>query len=289
MDHPTENYDAVFFNISSFLDPEVRTALGLVSRSSATLRPRLQGDNAFWKKRFEELTGTEYARDLQPGRTTWRWKVEALERDGAKGLLLSPELLDIKIGHSMLSDEGVDLLTHREKKWIANYALATGDEEIIRYLTSEPVFLMKEFSKEALKIGIEYLEPTGNRNKTYYDEEGVTYYDDMTVPTAKLLLDLFYGSAPDIEEIIIEALEHQGLPIVAFYLHDPRALLPTYGDEYLEFAWSHNRDDIFYYLLDLPDVQPTAGLIGDIWDEDNEEEMQKLREHPKTAALMGTH
>ena len=229
MDHPTENYDAVFFNVSSFLDPEIRRALGLVSRSSAVLRPRLQEDSAFWKKRFEELTGAEYARDLQPGRTTWRWKVETIEKYGVKGLLLSPELLDIKIGHSMLSDEGVMPLERWEKKEITQYALASGDGEIIRYLASEPVFDLEELSRRALEMGIQRQEPGETR--------GVTYNDDIPVNAAMVLLDLFHGSDPDIKKIILESIQHQGLPIVAFYLHDPRARLAVYGQEYLENAW----------------------------------------------------
>ena len=279
MDHPTENYDAVFFNLSTYLDPRARQALGLVSRSSTALQPVLQRDNSFWKKRFEELIGVELPSNQLPGMTPWLWKVKTLETDNVKGLLLSPELLDIKIGHSMMTDEGIHL-DGWEKKEIANYALATGDEGIIRYLASLSVFDLDLYAEEALGTGIEHQEPG--------EERGISYYDDIPLRVAALLLDLFYGSEPDIKEIVLQSIEFQRLPIIAFFLNDPRANLTLFGEEYLEMAWSHNRDDIFYYLLDLPNVVITAGLIGDIWDEDNEEAMQKLWNHPKTAALMGT-
>lgn len=265
MDHLTENYDAVFFNVSSFLDPEVRTALGLVSKSSVALYPRLQADNTFWQKRFEELTGVEYLRDQQPGKTTWRWKVETLEIDDVVDLLLSPELLDIKIGHSMLTGGGVAPLESWEKNWIAQRALTRGDEEIIRYLASDPVFELEKLAEKALEEGIEHEEPTlsgtltSHHDVINYGDLQTTYYEDIPISTAKLLLDLFRDV--NIPSVILHAIQNQEIPVVAFYLRDPRALLTVHGQEYLERAWSEEKEDIFFYLLGLPEVHPPLGSL----------------------------
>lgn len=278
MDHPIENYDAVFFHISSLVDPEVRLALGLVSHSSATLAPRRQADPFFWKSRWEELMGRELPVGQQPGKTSWRWKCETLEREGPAGIMKSEELQDIKEGYRLLVERG-EPLSGFAKRMIVNHALMIGDEAIIRYLRS---ILMKDFQSlagQALGLGI--------TRRAIGEEPALPngmVRSDIPIGTAKILLDPSFG-LNNVRFYVNNAMRHQGLPVVALLLDDPRARLDVYGESYLDRAWENNRKDVFFHLLDLKDVRVSYGFIRRMVAKYGEEEMKDVLKHPRVAAV----
>ena len=236
---------------------------------------RVQKDNVFWKRRFELLVKQEYPSTKTPGVTTWHHKVEALERHGAKGLLLSNEPLDVEVGIRIVI---TDTLTPAEKLEITGQALLIGNTRIIMAVASVPGLEFKKYAAKAVEQGVEMLESQ--------DDNKSTVYHNLPVAVLKLIMHPLFGLHVDIPLAIRDNMPHAPLEVLITLLNDPQALLMQNGEDYLLLAWYHDRNNVFFYMLDHTDVTMDAGVFGDLYDENDHEMTAEFLNHPKTAVFL---
>src|SRR5665647_1004082 len=155
--HPLEtHYDCVLGNVALFSDTTSLTQLGNTSKSSDSLRRKMNADELYWKRHFEAGIGKSFTKTCGTMRTTWREKVRAFEKGGAKGLLLSRELFDIQLGCSLLSCGGVMQMSAD----VVSQALFHGDEDVIRYMATRCAFYFAGYAERAF-IGDLYVNSRG--------------------------------------------------------------------------------------------------------------------------------
>ena len=262
----------MYLNVLPLLSPEARNALNVVSQHTGASSVRVQKDNVFWKRRFEELVGKEYLAAKSPGVTSWHHKAKIVERHGVKGLLLSDELLDIEAAIRVVDTNS---LTSDQKHKIIDHALLGGNTHIIMLMASIPGLEFKKYAAKAVEDAIEL-----------QDSDDTVIYDDVPPAVLKLIMHPMFGLQVNVPEAIINNTPYGSVDTLTVLINDPHALLMQNGEEYMMKAWESDRADVFFIILDHPDVTLNAGTFGDLYDEDNVEMTAEFLKHPKTAALL---
>lgn len=101
------DYEVVFCNVARWLDGTALRCFGDACSEAVTSVRRLKNDVAFWKQYFERITGQRFSGHQLAGRTSWYWKARTFEITGARGLIVSCELLDVKLDTLSLASRSV--------------------------------------------------------------------------------------------------------------------------------------------------------------------------------------
>ena len=266
------DYSVVYLNVVPLLSLEARRALNVVSQHTGESSRRVQRDNVFWKRRFELLVIQEYPAAKSPGTTTWQHKVESVEQRGLKSLLLSDEPLDVEAGIRVVSTES---LTPEQKREIVTHALLSGNVHIVTQLASVPGVEFQRYATKDVEDGIEM-----------QDGDCDVVIAEIPAAVLQLIIQPTFGLHIDVPRAIINNIPYASMAALAVLLNDPRALLTQNCEDYLVTAWASDRDDVFFMMLDHPDVTLDAVIFSELYDEDNEEATAEFLKHPKTAVFM---
>jgi len=218
-------YESVLFVIALWLAPEESSGLSRVSSSIA----KLFRDDLFWKHQFERAIQLVFPPNQHPGNTGWLEKYQTVQYGTMTGkrlnetlidsLFCSVEVFDLQIAHLLFGDELVSGSSGRIIAQALQNAVAkdpeTGNESVLRYLTTTPVFKMKE-----------YLATTGS-------DSGSMDMANSSVKALMVLLDPALDLAIDVPTLIIDTIICRQNANAFFLLQRPEADLENNRDDYI--------------------------------------------------------
>lgn len=156
---------------------------------------------------------------------------------------------------------------------VVTYALESEQEDVIKYIATQPVFKFQEYASWAFQ---------GN---LIVEQENRDYWiGHFSVSVLRLLTDPSFGLKVRYSIAMRNAIRAQRLDIVEFLCESPEVCLEKLGGEYLQRALSAPCYPIFFCLLDFDEVYVSRDVVVQsfLGYGCSLEFRQALRDHPKT-------
>lgn len=202
---------------------------------------------------------------------------DTLQMRSAKLLLLSASLEDIQLAVQLLKCEVIQPLAIE----VISHALAQGDEEIIRYLSTVECFDFKQHAEKAFVGDLEV-------------RSGVSSWRDRYPVNTFRLLTMMSDAGPlelDYPLAMTNAIKRGELDIVQFLVSRPEVDLPASSWDYLmDAVYDYvTQEDILEYLLSLPEIYVDQDIVDDLLDHSDGLAEKILLKHPKTREYALVH